>query len=102
MTYNKLPGGKAQGCETKDFSTKEQKAISKGSKIESEEHGKTAPEEIAADHVVEHGAKYYDQKIGLPAMEKKIEKPMQKQKFVFAHISNREHPNIEAIKLIVS
>ena len=73
MTYNKLPGGKAQGCETKDFSTKEQKAISKGSKIESEEHGKTAPEEIAADHVVEHGAKYYDQKIGLPAMEKKME-----------------------------
>ena len=35
-------------------------------------------------------------------MEKKIEKPMQKQKFVYAHISNREHPNIEAIKLIIS
>ena len=73
MTYNKLPGGEAHGMEKKDFSKKEQQAIDKGAKIEGSEHGKTANENIAADHVVEHGSKYYNDKTGLPAMEKKME-----------------------------
>jgi hypothetical protein len=74
MTYNKLPGGYANGMEKKDFPKKEQQAIDKGSKIESEEHGKTASKEIAADHVAEHGSVYYNDKKGLPAMEAKLEK----------------------------
>jgi len=73
MKYNKMPGGESQGMEKKDFSKEEQQAIDKGSKIEKEEHGNLAPEEIAADHVKESGSKYYDDKKGLPAMEKKLE-----------------------------
>ena len=74
MKYNKLPGGEANNMSDKDFTTSEKKAISKGAKIESKEHGKTAPREIAADHVKESGDKYYDDKVGLPAMEKRLEK----------------------------
>ena len=74
MAYTKLPGGEAHGMEKRDFSKKEQQAIDKGSKMEIKEHGPMAPKEIAADHVVEHGAVYYNDKKGLPAMEKKLEK----------------------------
>lgn len=69
---NKLKGGLADN--KKDFSSKEKQAISQGAKIESKEHGKLAPKEIAADHVAEHGAKYYNNKEGLPALERKLEK----------------------------
>lgn len=76
--FDKLKGGEAEGMSPKDFSKKEKQAIDKGGKIESKEHGKTAPKEIAADHVVEHGAKYYNEKTGLPAMERKMETKMKK------------------------
>ena len=76
--FNKLKGGEAEGMSQKDFSKKEQQAIDKGGKIEAKEHGKTAPKEIAADHVAELGAKYYNDKTGLPALERKMESKIEK------------------------
>ena len=68
--YNNFSGGRADGKKPKNYDSK---AIEVGKEIEMEHTNNPGiATEIAMDHLEEH-SKYYDDKVGLPAMEKKFE-----------------------------
>ena len=70
-----IPGGKADGKKPSDF---KHRNVEKGKKIEFEHtDDPDTAREIAMDHLEEHDD-YYDDKKGLPNMEKKLEKDKKK------------------------
>ena len=72
---DKIPGGRADGKKPSDYN---KKSVEKGKKIEYEHtNDPSTAKEITIDHLEEF-PKYYDDKIGLPEMEKKLEKDKKK------------------------
>jgi hypothetical protein len=68
---DRLPGGRADKKKPTDF---KEKSIDIGQKIELEHtNNPEIAKEISMDHLEEF-EDYYDKKIGLPAMEKKLKK----------------------------
>jgi len=54
---------------------KKEKSLKVGTKMEMEHtKSKKTARKIASDHIKEMGSDYYDSKIGLPAMEKKLKR----------------------------
>jgi len=68
---DKIPGGRADKKKPSDF---DEKSVDDGHKIEFEHTGDpSVAKEITIDHLEEF-PDYYDEEIGLPAMEKNLKK----------------------------